>query len=211
MIQGIIPAAGKALRWGGFYKEFLPISEGTTSLDYTIQAMLNAGVETFLVVTNSDKIQEHARHFDKRYKNIKVKFILQGKLELIGAINSALEYQEEINIFAMPDTIYEFDSLKRGLELLKSSHAPFVTGLFKTDLPDRFGCLIEDKFVDKPKNLPKGEYNAWGSFVFTKASSADTLDDFMNKNNTNIFYDIQFYMDLANFSEYKRFLCGGNV
>lgn len=206
---GIIPAAGKATRWGSteyfFYKEFLPVVNGKQCLDLTISAMLIAGADRFLVITNPDKIFEHARFFNKKYPKLDVSFVLQKGEELIGAINTALNYLDSINLFAMPDTIFDEYSLKAGVDLLNSYKANFVIGLFDTITPERFGCLIGDTFIDKPKNL-SGMYSAWGSFVFRNAEKATSLDEFMNINNQLLYYYISYYYDMASFNDYLRLL-----
>lgn len=215
MIQGVLPMAGKASRWHGIYKEFLPIGDDFYLVDVAISAMNSAGAKKFLIITNKDKIQEHARHFSKpKYNNLNIVFVLQKGEELIGAINTAIEYQEDLNLFAMPDTFFDTESLATGVSIFKDMPSlSFVIGLFRTSTPERFGCLLYESeipfFVDKPQNLPKNKmYDAWGSFIFKRGGAlpSDNLNSFMNTNNSFVYYQIGYYYDLASFEYYKELL-----
>lgn len=208
---GILPMAGKGSRWGGYYKELLPVYNKVYVVDYAITAMEKAGVKKFLIITNPEKIQEHARHFSRdKYEGLDFMFVLQKGEELISAINTAIDYSEDINLFAMPDTCFDLDSFDLGMSIFKDiPNANFLVGLFRTDRPERFGCLIDSKFVDKPKNINlDSTYDAWGNFIFrgNTVKKANTLDEFMNINNEHIYYEISYYYDLASFFDYENFL-----
>lgn len=209
MYLGILPVAGKATRWGGYYKEFLPFGTFKYTVDFAIDAMSFIGVRDFLIITNPDKIQEHAKHFSRlKYSDLRFRFVLQKGNELIGAIETSLDYLDDYNFFAMPDTYIPLNTFSRALYLLKN-RIPFTIGLFDTRTPERFGCLLGDSFVDKPKNLSTDiSYKAWGTFAFTPNVKRETgsLDSFLNSNDTKIYYQMEDYYDFASFSDYIKFI-----
>ena len=68
---GIVPAAGKAERFGGLLKELLPW--GDSSLLGTTVLALQVHCENVVVLTRPDKIMQHAQALD----GYGVTFILQ--------------------------------------------------------------------------------------------------------------------------------------
>jgi len=154
---GIIPAAGKADRFGGVLKEMLPIAEGVTPLRRTVSIMRQAGCDAILLITNKDKLQMHMQHLEKE----KVFYVIQsGGKDIWGAITESLSLYGERNIFAMPDTYYPPDIFNDFFG------ADFNLGCFETEMPERYGVVLGDRIVNKQK-LEPGRYKAWGVLGWT--------------------------------------------
>ena len=54
-ILGIVPSAGEGTRWGGYFKELLPIGYDTL-LDRSISAMFAGGADKIVIVSKPDKL-----------------------------------------------------------------------------------------------------------------------------------------------------------
>ena len=129
-ILGVVPAAGKGSRWGGFYKELLPVANRSWMINETIRAMKVGGANKICVITNKDKISTHAQHLDKKFRNIF--YVLQeGENDIYSAMKSSLMYAEDLNYFSMPDTYIELGSFKKEFQKNRKYHAqkpPFSPG-----------------------------------------------------------------------------------
>lgn len=150
MILGIIPAAGKAERFGGVKKELLPIGD-TTFLEKTIDH-LTPYCDTVMVVTSLNKVHDHILYQD-------VILALQRDYQpgLWGAIRRGLEIEADYYYVLMPDTYIK--------QISPPTPAPFSMGMFVTDKPEKYGVLRENKIVDK---MPGPSGWAWGYLAFSK-------------------------------------------
>ena len=171
---GIIPAAGRAERWGGTMKELMPLAKGRAIIDHTIGVMANA-CDDIVIVTSPEKLPSIAAHVNQTYCNLPISYRIQTyDGDIWGAIQTALDTDGDRYFFAMPDTVYTdraFDHYP---------YHPFAMGLFETTMPERFGVLtnvtsdiggVRREIVNKrpasqwPEAPP---YHAWGVLTWTR-------------------------------------------
>jgi len=201
---GIIPAAGEGSRWGGYYKEFLYVDDECL-IDRCIRSMRMAS--RVCIVSSEAKLVAHVHHL-KRHDNL-LYCTQRGGMDIWGAIYEALPFAESINLFAMPDTFFPDDAFIREFP------APFTLGVFETDMPERFGCILDGVVVNKrPLRPPQ---HAWGTMVFHKEVSDFWLDispisytDAINEAITEFglaTYPLDYYYDMASFEDYRRLIC----
>jgi hypothetical protein len=210
---GIIPAAGKGERWGGFYKELLPIGDNRWLIDNTIDAMKTVGCERICLVTSPEKIHVHVQHFNKeKYKDLNIFFVINKGKEMWDSIVASFPYTEEYNYFAMPDTLYPVDSFPN-----KISFNIFGMGLFKTDKPERFGILKDGTIMNKMNCFGKKPFTAWGTLCWAK----DTYEEFWKdkgipnyteainvilRDGIYLEYVLDYYYDFATFKDYEEYI-----
>lgn len=156
MITGIIPAAGKGSRWGGFLKCMLPCGEGDWLINRQVRAMENGGAERIVIVCNTENISPIASHMAGKHGVPVYYAIQQGGRDIWGAIAEALPLVSNYAFFGMPDTYAPVDVFS------KMSGADFEMGLFKTRRPERFGVLRSDRIVNKCNTFSVGTFDAWG-------------------------------------------------
>lgn len=206
-ILGIIPAAGKAERFGGLVKELLPIDEGITLLDNCIDSMNYAGADKIIIVTSPAKISLHKYYVESKHKNLNIEFFVQNVPTGLGDLIELVTPQfKELNLFAMPDTLFPLDSFCNNLAKVNILSA----GLFKTLTPNRFGIMVDDingpVFVDKPLDFPTGIYKAWGTLIFTGfVRPASTFTEFINTNIDSTF-NLDYYVDFASWKDYSQYI-----
>ena len=99
---GIIPAAGKGVRFGGLYKELLPIGDGETLLSRAVDTLEEIPVDSTLIVTSHYKVNAHCAALNNR----NVKFAIQRDYEhdAWGAIVESFDMACDWNYYLMPDT-----------------------------------------------------------------------------------------------------------
>ena len=205
MRLGILPAAGRAERWGGYPKELLPISRTDTFLSRAVRSLQMSGCDYVVVITNPSKIHLHSFHLrDWR----RVLFEIQQGEEMWAAMATAIEIPAEEYFFLMPDTYVPSKPFPASLD------TEFAVGLFHTDEPERFGTLRGDKFVNKqPSELP---CLAWGALAWNrsvakhwKARSIDNYTDAIN-DAIRVFgfsqWRLPYYFDIGTFKHYREFL-----
>ena len=152
---GVIPAAGSATRFGGILKELLPLPNGNSLLREAINR-LDMFCDATVIVTTPEKIQAHAKEAGIRA----IYAIQEGDNDIWSAIRTAISIPADTYLFTMPDTYLDrhtFVSYKGG---------EFGMGLFVTDKPERFGCLVDGKVVNKAKNVLTPAH-AWGVLAWT--------------------------------------------
>ena len=133
---GIIPAAGKAVRFGGILKELLPAQDGISFINHAANK-LRGICDFIIVVTNTEKIQNHMQDLKD------VVFIEQANnLNLLGAVQTALQIKAERYYFTMPDTFTD-QNIFAGISL----HEYLTIGIFKT------AKLLEDDKVSKTSQI----------------------------------------------------------
>lgn len=202
---GIIPAAGEGKRFGGIFKELLPYN-GETLLERAIKCLKNGGCDKICVVSNNRKISSHAWYL-RRAKN--VFFVLQQNKGMWGAIEAALPYSQDENVFIMPDTIIPIDALQQ-IELHLSA---FGLGVFETDEPWRFGTIVDDVIVNKSS---AGSNLAWGIMEWSDDVSAfwesRKLLNYTQAINLAIkeygyeVWPLDYYYDIASWDDYLKLL-----
>lgn len=208
---GVIPAAGKGSRWGGFYKELLPCGEGNWLIDNTINTMIYGGADKILVITTPEKVSTHATHLDGKFQK-ELFFALQfGKNDIYSAIETSLPHAGDINYFAMPDTYIDYNTFAVNL-----NWADLYLGTFLTDTPERFGVIHEGRVVNKEHLTDKSTYEAWGVLIWTKNVADFWLHinpkdytDAINKAMEIFTWDrfpLAYYYDMASWKDYRRLL-----
>lgn len=205
MRLGILPAAGKAERWGGYPKELLPISETDTLMSRAVQSLKECGCDSVLVVTNPGKIQLHAYHL-KDWDPIH--FVIQQGRELWGAVTTAIQMPVDEYYFMMPDTYLP------QLPFPQSVKADLCLGLFSTNEPERFGVLRADQLVDKQAGpIP---CLAWGVLAWRRsvaefwrsrqfASHTDAINSAIRAFGYSTWH-LDYYYDMGSMDYYRDFL-----
>lgn len=193
------------MRWGGYPKELLPISNGQTLITRAIDSLKLSNCDVIAVVTSQAKIGMHAQHIGES-KNIV--FAVQRGEELWGAIKTVLEFPADEYYFMMPDTFVPPAPFPRSMT------RDFGLGLFATEEPERFGMLRDGMIVDKQPSSQQG--HAWGTLVWTRAvveywksKSYRSHTDAFNGALKVFGYDewlLDYYYDIANMSHYAKFL-----
>lgn len=219
---GVLPAAGLCSRWNGTCKELLPVGENKWVIDYSIDAMRAAGIEDFVVVSSTRKINAHVEHFRKdKYKDIHVNYVIQYEpAGLLDAIRLACFSFQNYNsfCFSMPDTIFSEDAfITKGIE------SELCIGVFETTTPGKFGILDTLQpvhIIDKPQGLGDtiGKYIAWGTLSWGKYFNSvlcygawDNLTELLNAYCKSLPSEVKFssinsYEDIASWKEYQEWI-----
>lgn len=159
----VIPAAGRASRFGGVFKELLPVGEGTSLLVNALRQARSLGATDYAVVTRASKRELHADHLS-RHADLDPFFLVQlGAGDMWGAIQTTLPLRRD-SLLVMPDTVFRTrDSVPRNCD--------FSLGLFETEQPERFGVLSDGMLFNKSTALT-GRQLAWGT-VYWSANVAE--------------------------------------
>lgn len=214
MALGIIPAAGKAVRWDGYYKELLPIGNGATLLDRCIISMIDR-TDQIVIITTEEKIGLHA-HYTKKYRGVTFS-IQKDDNDIMGAIQAVLPFCHYDNLFAMPDTYYPINIFNTFLMTYD-----LELGVFETREPERFGVLYDGVIINKDPMLKGKKLKAWGVFSFSKKLATSWIEedvtDYTRALNVVSIHpekftvgtvDMEYYYDIQNFHSYFKFLSGG--
>lgn len=203
-VLGILPAAGYAERFGNIPKEMLPVDDGVPMISRACQVLEQAGAARLLVITNEQKCRLHKMLLYEWQPH----FIIQERPGIWGAVQHALDYSGDVNVFVMPDTyipIGEIPDLEGDLTI----------GLFETHAPERFGVIRDGKVHDKQQFAP-GVYEAWGVLVwsrrvsrFWKANGFWDLPQALTaamKEFGWTGFELSYYHDMASFEDYRSLL-----
>jgi hypothetical protein len=150
----------------------------------------------------------------EKYREYGIFYVIQQEQsDIWGAIKESFPYSEDVNIFAMPDTLFDKTAFRRQLE--SRPLVPFNLGVFSTQQPERFGVLVNGKVINKTP-LPTASYSAWGAMIWNKAVIESWLQndpgDYTNAINQAIenfgydAFDLNYYYDFSTWSDYKRWL-----
>ena len=203
---GIVPAAGRAERFGGIIKELLPYGEESL-MRRTIRVLKTGGADLIVILTNPEKIHMHVQ--DTHSIGNLCYVIQQGDTLLDGIMSITLEADRYL--FAMPDTL-----LPEKCFGYISGRDSFYLGLFNTTEGDRFGMWSGETIWDKNRANKGKKTMAWGVVAWPKAAMY-----LWRKNNyfshTEAFNhaiktfgaetgELESYHDFTNFEEYKNAL-----
>jgi hypothetical protein len=202
---GIIPAAGKAERFGGILKELMPTLDGNTFLTHAMTRLSYACAQ-MVVITTPEKIAEHAREL-----NYYAFYAVQsGNRDIYSAIKTALEFEADFYVFTMPDTLMPFDSFKG------CTFSDFELGLHFTDKPERYGMLRDGRIVNKE---PGEAGMAWGVISWSRAVAeywlSQSIDNYTDAINLAIAkfglktWDLEYYYDNASMHDYIEYIRKG--
>lgn len=209
MRLGIIPAAGKADRWGGYPKELLPISNDHTFLSRAVDSLLMCGCDLVMVVTNPAKIHLHAYHL-RNWEN--VLFSIQQGDEMWAAVMTAMDTPANEYYFMMPDTYLPERPFPQSMEM------DFGIGVFLTEQPERFGVIRGKRIVNKQSSEMPGL--AWGVLAWKKTVAdfwkTKSFSDYTSAINGAIRefsfgqWHLAYYYDIGSMDHYSEFLLAQN-
>ena len=204
---GIIPAAGRAERFDGVLKELLPCGGGETFLSRCYR-ILRLCCGRVIVVSNSAKIGQHVAALgDRAWYAINDR----PESDMWWSIEKALPIFAKRYYFAMPDTYFPVEAFN-----YHNPEIDFVLGVHRTDKPERFGMIRDNRIVNKQPGLPG---LAWGVFSFSDkirhAWMMHCLVDYTDAiNKAMSLFDwrmdkLEYYYDIANLDSYAEFLNRG--
>jgi len=196
---GIIPAAGKAVRFGGVDKELLELN-GKTMLEH---AAARLPVDQIVLITTEQKLRKHFQALPQA-----IFAIQEGNQDLWSAIKTGLSLRADRYFMTMPDTYMRPDVFK------DAPQEDFNIGTFTTNKPERFGVIRGNRVIDKQAGTPA---TAWGVLTWSR-----NVRDYWLKCEVNNFceainvamtafyfqtWDIGDYHDLASMEDYKNLIC----
>jgi hypothetical protein len=202
---GVIPAAGKAERFGGILKELMPTLDGGTFLSHAANRLFMSCSRT-VVITTTEKIAEHAREL-----NYYAFYAVQsGKSDIWSAIKTSLEFEADYYLFTMPDTLMPADSFKG------CAGSDFEMGMHLTDKPERYGVLRDGRIVNKQA----GDAGmAWGVLSWSRSVAeywlSHTIDNYTDAINMAISkfgvktWSLDWYYDNASMFDYVEYIRRG--
>lgn len=206
----MVLAAGSAVRFGGTFKELLPIAPDKEVIDNSIDAATSWGAERIIITTNPNKIAQHAKQFSKpKYQDLNISFKVLYEGEMLDSLLLACQEATSENLMLMADTVFS-----GGIDVPKCNLA---FGTFSTNTPDRYSIFDGGRIITKPKGYT-GDYKAWGCVAFSD-EVAQYWQSYMFSHYDAAFnsainefgydtFDIGTYHDLGTFSRYVDYLKG---
>lgn len=208
---GIIPAAGMGRRFGGAFKELLPISNNETLLSRTLTFLTDIPVDHSLIITSANKYAAHALTAD-RFGALLVQQMYRER-DAWDAICESFAYAGDMNYYLQPDTYIPARS-----NIGEIPEGDFIMGLFTTARPERFGVLFDGAIHDKQDSFRGSIQIAWGLLAWSGA-----VVEFWKRHNEHILtqtqafnmaikefgyntFKLPFYYDVSCFEDYKRLL-----
>jgi len=199
---GIIPAAGKSIRFGRIPKELLPLPDGRALIDHAIDRL--SFCDRIVVITDSRKVAFHQAIVGGR-----VTMTYQEGNEMLGAWMTACSlYVGDRYYMTMPDTYIRADAFSGC-----PHDTDFALGTFQTYEPERFGVLGEGGVIDKWEDAPVPA-TAWGVLTWSRRVyelwESKRVWDYTTAINTGLGYaglhtwDIGEYHDCANAMHYGQ-------
>lgn len=216
----IIPAAGKATRFGGTMKELLPLNATDTPLKRAIDnAVIGMDADEVVIVTSKDKIWEHMNYVSRNVAfHLPIQYVPQVyDRDLLGAILTGISPYNDGGL-VLPDTVTMVDA--HGFT------APLSFGVFETFEPERFSVICGGTIHTKKKLEPNECINqafttthrAWGVVMWSKevaeywiehSDEYEHYDDMFRAAMKRYGYgtfDLPYYYDLGSFDTYVAYL-----
>jgi len=201
---GIIPAAGKSVRFGSIPKMLLPIGRYGTFLDRTFD-VLGHCTRKLIVGSNETMVQLMARTNARP----DLAYAFQHKdQDIWGAIRESFPFAGDMNYFVMPDTIVPLDAF----DTVTMRHS-FYLGLHWTEKPERFGMWRGHEVVNKQPGRPGW---AWGVLAWSKRVAKFWAEgeffDYTTAINAACAnfrakpFRMKYYRDMSSMQDYKEFL-----
>ncbi len=207
----VIPAAGSAVRFGGVYKELLPISATDCGLTHAVKLAIRlGGCEPVIVTTDRKKglhqsvIASHGLSAEFRVKEC------PEEGDMWGSVLSGIDDSVNGGLI-MPDTVPIVDY---AIDV----RAAITFGCFLTNTPWRFSVL-DVKDSKNPVILTKQNIAspmlAWGIVLWNRMASArlKSLPCHFDRAFETIMQESGFgwfmlggYADLGTFQQYRNFL-----
>lgn len=208
---GIVPAAGNGKRFGGAFKELLPISNNETLLSRTLTFLVDIPVDRTLIITNAHKYAAHSLTAD-RFDALLVQQMYHEH-DAWDAIAESFAYAGDRNYYLQPDTYIPARS-----HVGEIPDGDFVMGLFATSHPERFGVVWDGAIYDKEDTFRGSIQLAWGLVIWSGAvvefwkrnieritTHTQAFNMAMKEFGYNTF-KLPFYYDVSCFEDYKRLL-----
>lgn len=201
-MRAILPAGGRAERFGGVVKDLLPIGDGETLLSAAIARARALGADAVTVVTSAEKAALHERYLAGR----DVQLVVSSGRGLWGAVRAALA--PEPGLLILPDTVWRVVS--------SIPPAPLAFGVFETDEAWRYSVWVGETLVTKPAGMTHG--CAWGCVAWQAevarwwlARDDADYDDALSVAAQQFGaarFSIADYHDMASWTHYRRYLEG---
>ncbi len=211
----IIPAGGRAERFGGIFKELLPVGDREYLLSGAIERSAELGAGRFLVISSAEKAAAHVNFLHEHLHSWDVTLTVRRRrdTQLWDSIRHVLPFCEGRNLLVLPDTTWTCnDTLPEGADL--------AFGVFLTDEPERFSVLDihQNRILTKQPADENFLHLAWGCVYFSKrvadfwraASYLDydrAFEGAMRVFGYQMFY-ISNYNDLGTWEAYRCFVGG---
>ena len=212
---GIIPAAGKADRFGGIAKELLVAKDGTTLLQHAVSQL--SFCDLVLVITTDDKFVIHSKICGD------CMFTQQFGDGFINAVFTGLQIEADRYFVVMPDTVFAPSVLDIFGKDIEAGGYNYFYGYFMTRYARRFGVKIGSLWRDKPDlpDLAEPNYKAWGMFgvgrdmrdrwiELRERDPGLDIPDLMTYSESNGRISsgkMTSYHDMASIEDYKEYLC----
>ena len=98
----VIPAGGRAERFGGIHKDALPIGEGLTLFGATLLRAQAMGCTSFAVITSAEKAALHERLL----AGTDAALIVSTGRGLWAAVRQSFALRAERSLLLLPDTVF---------------------------------------------------------------------------------------------------------
>jgi hypothetical protein len=219
----IVPAAGKATRFGGTLKELLPLNATDTSLKRAIDnAVIGMDADEVILVTSKEKLWEHTNYVSTHIGfHLPIQYVPQVyDRDLLGAILTGISPHNDGGL-VMADTVTFVPDLEGA-----TSNLSF--GTFWTQEPERFSVIHDGTIITKQKPvsyLGDGQkledmvgYKAWGVVMWSKevaeywiakSDRYEHYDDMFRDGMKEFGYttfELPYYYDLGSFDKYFEYL-----
>ncbi len=164
----ILPAGGSAQRFGGIFKELLPIGEEEYLLSAAVRRSASLGATRSMVISNADKASSHSRFLDRHCGDLDITLTVRRERDsdLWQALRAVLSLCEQRNLLVLPDTVFQVrERIPTGCDL--------AFGVFLTAEPHRFSVLWNGGIRTKlpaPVSLHPAQTHwcAWGCVYWSR-------------------------------------------
>ena len=202
---GIIPAGGKAERFGGTMKDLLPVAGGRALIRRTYD-ILKRHCDDIVVVSNPTRIQAHVHTLGS---DVIYLMTDSSREDIFAGIYAAINHvPADRYYFSMPDTVISENSFDNVPD------CDFALGVFETRSPQRFGVIQDGKVINKNPHL-RPPCQAWGVLVWSGAVAESwkhqpmTYTQAINQAMAQFGYQtfpLQYYRDISNEEDYFQLL-----
>ncbi len=191
----VIPAGGRADRFGGIYKECLPIGENEYLLTSALRQAQRLGATDFAITTRVEKIATHMGLLGRHCRDLNPQAFIQTDADdLWGAIRLTFPLRRE-SILVLPDTVFTTRE--------RIPQADLAFGVFTTNEPRRFSVLSGGGILFTKSKVLTGPQQAWGT-VYWSAEVAAYWRMWEDANGPFLSYDNAFQYAIREFG-YKTF------
>lgn len=210
-MRSIIPAGGLAQRFGGIYKELLPVGDRQYLLSSAIRRAQELGADTHLVITSAEKAAVHARFLSQHAAGYSTTLQVRDNTatDLWAALAPVVGQN---SLLILPDTVFTVT------ECVPAS-CDLAFGVFTTNEPYRFSVLDAGVIHTKKELTDRKQWTAWGCVYWSEAVSGFWSDltftsyDAAFQAAIDMFgyktFTIDNYHDLGSWEAYQRYVRDG--